>query len=219
MNRTGHQQTRSIDDSLRARLDEISRLDATIDLTRREQYLTEAGWNVDAREITLLPEPPGPPEHDGSFATAASILRDYRFTPQRLISGHFDPDAPLDSRPMLLSARFLWMRFELGVRVHRVIEETRSGAVGEEAVWGYSYHTLAGHLERGEITFEVVKQLNTGEVDFRIHSLSQTGHVANWFYRIGFRLVGRRLQRRFAVESLQNMQQMVHDHLSHRETV
>jgi uncharacterized protein (UPF0548 family) len=214
-----NERPRSIDSALRARLEEISQLDATIDLTRREQYLTETGWNIDAREIALLPEHAGPPEDNGSFTTAVSILRDYRFTPQRLISGHFDPDAPLEARPMLLSARFLWMRFELGVRVHRVIDEIRSGAFGEETVWGYSYHTLAGHLERGEITFEVAKHMRTGKVDFRIHSLSQTGHIANWFYRIGFRMVGRRLQRRFAVESLQNMQQMVHDHLSQRETV
>lgn len=218
MNQSLNERPTSIDDSLRARLAEISQLEASIDLAQREQYLTEGGWNVDAREIALLPERPGPPERDGSFVTAVSILRDYRFTPQRLISGHFDPEAPLATRPMLLSARFLWMRFELGVRVHRVIDEVRSGRVGEDAVWGYSYHTLAGHLERGEITFEVVKQMATGDVDFRIHSLSQTGHIANWFYRFGFRLVGRRLQRKFAVESLQNMKQMVFDHLSHRES-
>ncbi len=218
MNQMLQERPTAIDDALRARLAAISQLEATIDLTQRDQYLTEAGWNIDAREIALVPEQAGPPETNGSFATAVSILRDYRFTPQRLITGRFDPDVPLETRPMLLSARFLWMRFELGVRVHRVIDETRRGAMGDETVWGYSYHTLAGHLERGEITFEVVKHLATGKVDFRIHSLSQTGHIANWFYRYGFRLVGRRLQRKFAVESLHNMKQMVFDHLSNRET-
>ncbi len=74
---------------------------------------------------------------------------------------------------------------------------------------GLARGTLAGHPERGEITFELVKQQATGAVAFRIHSFSQTGHIANLLHRIGFRLVGRRLQRRFAEESLANMQRVV----------
>ena len=88
-------------------------------------------------------------------------------------------------------------------------DETRPIDDGSEYVWGYSYQTLAGHLERGEITFEIVKRLDTGAITFRIHSFSQTGHIANWVHRIGFRLVGRRLQQRFAEESLRNMRQLV----------
>jgi uncharacterized protein (UPF0548 family) len=80
-------------------------------------------------------------------------------------------------------------------------------------VWGYSYQTLLGHLERGEITFEIIKQIDTGAVAFRISSFSQTGHIANLMHRIGFRIVGRRLQRRFAEESLHNMQRMVAEKL------
>ena len=110
---------------------------------------------------------------------------------------------------MLLTARFLWLRFELGVRVNRVIDETRQPEGLAERVWGYSYHTLAGHMERGEITFEIIKRLDTGSVRFRIHSFSQTGHIANWFHRFGFWLVGRRLQRRFAEQSLSNMRRLV----------
>ncbi|HYW31691.1 MAG TPA: DUF1990 family protein, partial [Gemmatimonas sp.] len=101
------------------------------------------------------------------------------------------------------------MTFELPVRVSRVIDSTREGNDGAEYVWGYSYQTLAGHLERGEITFEIIKHLATGGITFRIHSFSQTGHIANLFYRIGFRIVGRRLQQRFAEESLKNMQLLV----------
>jgi uncharacterized protein (UPF0548 family) len=97
----------------------------------------------------------------------------------------------------------------LPVRVSRVIDETRETGTGSDQVWGYSYQTLAGHLERGEITFEIIKTLSTGAVRFRIHSFSQTGHIANLVHRVGFRLVGRRLQARFAVESLRNMQRLV----------
>ncbi len=198
-----------LDQRKRARLAEIAALEPTVDVSRRDEYLTEAGWNVDAREIALLDESPGDPESHGAFAVACEVLRAYRFTPRRLIHGVFDPEAPLLERPMLLHARFLWMRFELGVRVSRVLDETRNRDGVTERVWGYSYRTLAGHLERGEITFEVAKRRNTGEVMFRIHSYSQTDHIDNWFYRFGFWLVGRRLQRRFAEESLTNMREIV----------
>jgi uncharacterized protein (UPF0548 family) len=198
-----------LDQRFRARLAEIAALESTVDLSKRDSYVAAAGWNVDAREIALPGETPGQPETRGAFVVASEILQAYTFTPARLIRGRFDPEAPLLERPMLLTARFLWMRFELGVRVSRVIDETRQVDGAEERVWGYSYHTLAGHLERGEITFEIAKRLDTGAVKFRIHSFSQTGHIANWFHRVGFRLVGRRLQRRFAEESLSNMRQLV----------
>ncbi len=198
-----------LEQRLRVRLAEIAALESTVDLTKRDSYVAADGWNVDAREIALPSEAPGEPTARGTFAVASDILRAYTFTPQRLVRGAFDSEAPLLERPMLLTARFLWVRLELGVRVGRVIDETRQIDGVSERVWGYSYHTLAGHLERGEITFEIAKRLDTGVVKFRIHSFSQTGHIANWFYRIGFQLVGRRLQRRFAEESLTNMQRLV----------
>jgi len=202
-----------LDQRLRERLAEIAALESTIDLTTRDKYVAAEGWNVHAREIALPPEMPGAPEERGAFVLATEILRAYAFTPRRLIRGSFDPDAPLLDRPMLLTAQFLWMRFELGVRVNRVIDETRVVDGENEYVWGYSYHTLAGHLERGEITFEIAKRLRTGAVAFRVHSFSQTGHIANWFYRIGFWLVGRRLQQHFAERSLTNMRRLVVDAL------
>ncbi|MBC7843440.1 MAG: DUF1990 domain-containing protein [Gemmatimonadaceae bacterium] len=200
---------RPIDAELLARLTEIASMEPTVDLTKRDSYVAAAGWNVDAREVALPPEQPGAPAPNASFAQARAILTAYSFPPPRLIRGRFDPSAPLDGRAMLLTATFLWMHFELPVRVSRVIDETRSGEHGAEAVWGYSYQTLAGHIERGEITFEIIKTLDTGAIRFRIHSFSQTGHIANPIHRIGFRIVGRRLQARFAVESLRNMQQQV----------
>lgn len=200
---------KSLDARLLARLAEISALEPTVDVAKRDSYVEASGWHVDAREIALPSESPGEPEADGAFAIASRVLLEYGFTPRRLIRGSFDPQAPLAARPMLLTATFLWMTFELAVRVTRVIDERRAGKSGEEAVWGYSYQTLAGHLERGEITFEVRKQLSTGDVHFHIHSYSQTGHISNLIHRIGFRIVGRRLQRRFAEESLQNMRTLV----------
>ena len=201
--------TSPIDERLIARLAEIGRMQPTVDLTKRDTYVAAAGWNVDAREIGLPSEEPGPASAHGSFSIACEILAQYRFPPPRLIRGRFDPAAPLDGRAMLLTASFLWIRFELPVRVSRVIDEARTGTDGVEQAWGYSYQTLAGHLERGEITFEIIKTIATGAVRFRIHSFSQTGHIAGLLYRVGFRLVGRRMQGRFARESLRNMQRLV----------
>lgn len=197
------------DPRLMARLKEIGLMETTVDLTQRESYVAASGWHVDAREAALPPEQPGSPLERGSFAIARGILTEYSFPPPRLIRGRFDPSAPLDGRAMLLTASFLWMRFELPVRVSRVIDDSRTGPHGVERVWGYSYQTLAGHLERGEITFEIIKSISTGAVRFRIHSFSQTGHIPNILHRIGFRIVGRHLQEKFARESLENMQLLV----------
>ena len=198
-----------LDPRLLARLSDIAKMQPTIDLTKRASYVAATGWNVDAREVPLSPEPRGDPLPDASFAAACTILRQYTFPPSRLIRGRFDPTAPLDGRAMLLTATYLWMTFELPVRVSRVIDSRRDAPGGTEQVWGYSYETLAGHLERGEITFEIIKSLRSGAVRFRIASFSQTNHIPNLIHRIGFRFVGRRLQARFAVESLQNMQRLV----------
>jgi hypothetical protein len=208
----------SLDEKLAQRLAEIGVMEPTIDLTQRENYVAGAGWHLDSREAPLPSEPPGPPLPDGSFATACAIVQAYEFPPSRLIRGLFDPAAPLENRAMLLRARYLWMTFELPVRVSRVIDITREGSQGTEYAWGYSYQTLAGHLERGEITFEIVKQLATGAVAFRIHSFSQTGHIVNLLHRYGFRLVGRRLQRHFAERSLKNMQLLVGARVGARAT-
>ncbi len=203
-----------LDNRLLQRLADIAKMEATIDLAKRDSFVETAGWNVDAREAPLPPEAPGPTLDNGSFTIARSVLESYAFPPPRLIRGTFDPGAALADRPMLLTATYLWLTFELPVRVSRVIDEERTGPHGAERIWGYSYQTLAGHLERGEITFEIVKYLATGAVAFRIQSFSQTGHIANPFHRIGFRFVGRRLQRRFAEESLKNMQLLVAQRLA-----
>lgn len=209
----------TLTDRRRSQLASIGLLKPTVDLAQRDSYVVAAGWHVDAREASLPDEPPGPPLPAGSFSAARTILEQYAFPPARLIRGSFDPQAPLEGRPMLLTANFLWMSFDLPVRVSRVIDVCSIGPDGPVQVWGYSYLTLAGHIERGEITFEVVKNLATGAISFRIHSFSQTGHIRNWIHRIGYRMVGRRLQMRFAEDSLRNMQRLVSQRLADRGSV
>ncbi len=161
-----------------------------------------AGWNHDDDRTYLVAEPKGPPLDDGSFARAVRFVRAYRFPDPRRVRGVFDPDTEFNGRTMLLDARFAGFRFPFGVRISRILDETRTTPEGDEHVWGYSYRTLEGHFERGEITFEIVKREWSGVVYFRVHSFSKRARIPNVIYRIGFRLLGRTLQRRFALQAL-----------------
>ncbi len=172
------------------------------------------GWNRDDDEAELVPEPPGPPRADGSWARACAFVRAYRFPDPRRLQGLYDPDADLEGRPMLLRARFLGVGFRFGVRVHGAFDEVRAGhADGPVHAWGYSYRTTEGHFERGQITFEVLKYARTGRVVFRMHSYSQRGHIANPLFRLGFYLFGRALQRQFVARALARTQRFVEESL------
>jgi uncharacterized protein (UPF0548 family) len=180
------------------------------DPTQREQFTEGSGWRIDDYAVGLPGEPPGPPVWNGSWQAARKVLEAYEFPDPGLITGIFVPDEPLDQRIMILRARFLVFTFLFGVRIVDVVEEERDGGPrGRARVWGYSYQTLTGHFEMGQITFEVWKFVESGEVEFRIHAFSHTAHIDNLAYRIGFRLFGRSLQRRFARTALARMQQLV----------
>ncbi|MFN8531625.1 MAG: DUF1990 family protein [Anaerolineae bacterium] len=180
------------------------------DPTQRETFTDKLGWRIDDYSVGLPSEPPGDPLPHGSWQAACDVVRNYEFPDPGLITGIFVPDTPLESRIMILRARFLFFTFYFGVRIADVIDEVRhSETSGDARVWGYGYRTLEGHFEMGEITFQVWKRLATGEVEFRVHAYSKTARIRNPFYRLGFRIFGRSLQRRFARTAMQRMQQLV----------
>jgi hypothetical protein len=72
-------------------------------------------------------------------------------------------------------------------------------------VWGWSYRTLQGHLEMGQIDYELWKWLDSGEVEFRIHVVSRAAQISNPVIRLGFRIFGRRQQVRFARRACERM--------------
>lgn len=156
------------------------------------------GWHVDDYRQPLPPEPPGPPREDGSWQAARGLLRDYAFADPKIVRALYDGDGPLEGRDMLLEVRFLGLRFPVGVRVGGVIDATRTVEGREVRVWGWSYRTLQGHLETGQMDYEVWKWLDDGAVELRIHVVSRAARIANPFVRLGFRVVGRAEQRRFA---------------------
>jgi uncharacterized protein (UPF0548 family) len=167
------------------------------DPRRLRQLMAAEGWHHDDRRQPLAPEPPGEPVPGGSFERARTLMRDYAFADGSAVHAIFEQDAPLEGRDMLLVARFVGLDFRLGVRVGEVVDERREEGGRPVRVWGWSYRTLRGHLERGEMTYEVRKWLDTGAVEFRIAAVSHRARVRNPLVRVGFALLGRREQLKF----------------------
>ena len=118
-------------------------------------------------------------------------MRDYAFADPAIVRAVYDPAGELADRNMLLQARFGPLRFFFGCRVGAITDETRTVDGRAVRVWGWSYGTLAGHVERGQMDFAVWKWLDDGAVEFRIHVVSRRAKVRNPIIRLGFRLVGR----------------------------
>ena len=158
---------------------------------------TDGRWHLDARDTVVAVEPPGPPAPDGPWTVACRLVREYEFTDPRILRGAYRADAELLGRDMLLEGRFNGLRFYLGVRVTGIVDETRGEGADTERVWGWHYRTLEGHLEQGELSYELSKNLATGEVIFRVSGYSRRAPIPNPVIRLGWRLFGRRTQVRF----------------------
>lgn len=198
----------------RAQIEALRELPLNFDIERRDDYTAANGWHIDDVQTELPPERPGPPEPSGSWEAARRVLREYRFADPSIITGIFYPDQPLEGRVMLLRGRFLWMTFYFGTRVGAVVDERIEGPDGPRQVWGFSYQTLEGHLERGQMEFTAVKWLESGRVAFRISAFSSAAEIRNPFIRLGFRLFGRRLQRRFIHNAMERMVRLVAEDLA-----
>ncbi len=184
----------------------LSKLDYNYDVKIYHESKDKQGWNIDRHHALLAVEPPGPPVADGAFDKVKDDMRLYRFPDPRLISAIFDPEGALEGRNMLMRAKFAGFTFIFGVRVTEVIDEIRKDESGNESkVWGYAYRTLKGHFEIGEIRFEVSKNLSNGAIEFSIDAYSKPDRIPNLFYRTGFKMFGRTLQRYFAHSSMKRL--------------
>ncbi|WP_420457046.1 DUF1990 family protein [Rubrivirga sp.] len=203
-----------------SRLDAVRQARYNFELSEDHEYSEADGWRLDHHQAELVPEPPGPPlppdDARASWAVACDLARNYAFPDPGLITGIFSPDEPVAGRPMLLRARFLGFTFWFGVRVGREIDEVRKTDGGPVHVYGFDYATMEGHFERGQITFEVRKTEATGAVEFHIDAFSKPDRIRNPFYRVGFKLFGRRLQLKFAHTAMERMQRFVREELEAR---
>jgi hypothetical protein len=155
-------------------------------------------WHIDDYCHALPEEGPGEPAPGGSFEAARRLLSDYEFADPRMVRAFYDADAPLLGRTMLLQIRFHLIRTYAGVRVSEIFDERREADGHPVRIWGWAYQTLEGHLERGQMDYQLWKRMDTGEVEFRIHAVSELIGASNPIIGIGFALVGRREQVRFA---------------------
>jgi uncharacterized protein (UPF0548 family) len=179
------------------------------DLEARDGMTRASGWNVDDYRQPLPPEQPGLPAPGGSWERARELMLDYEFADPEIVRAVYAPDSPLEGRDMLLEARFLFLRFRFGVRVEGVFDETCEREGRTARVWGWSYRTLQGHLEMGQMEYEVRKWLDSGDVEFRIHVISRPARIPNPIVRLGFRIVGRRQQVRFARRACERMARLL----------
>ena len=175
------------------------------DPDKGDHFTTENGWKVDDYLQPLPPEPPGPPAPGGSFEVAQRLMRDYEFADPAIVRAIYAEDSPFETRDMLLEGRFYGLRFRFGVRVGGLVDGQLAVDGRPVRHWGWNYRTLQGHLEMGQMDYEVRKWLDSGEVDFRIHAVSRPAHISNPVIRLGFRVFGRRVQRRFARHACRRM--------------
>jgi uncharacterized protein (UPF0548 family) len=175
------------------------------DPARLREIVAEEHWHRDDRRQPLPPESPGLPVPGGTFERAQALMREYAFADGSAVHAIFEQDAPLEGRDMLLVGRFVGLDFRLGVRVGGVVDEERVEDGRPVRVWGWFYRTLRGHLERGQMSYEVWKWLDTGEVEFRIAAVSHRAKVGNPLVRLGFALLGRREQLKFYRHTCQVM--------------
>ncbi len=180
-----------------SQLARLAELPFNFDRERIDEVIGDP-WLIDDYTHGLPDEPPGEPLPDGSFAVAKRVLADYDFTDRRQVRAFYRAGEPLEGRDMLLELRYLFVRIRIGVRVGEVIDERREVGGRPVAVWGAGYGTLRGHVERGWIDYELWKWLDSGRVEFRIRAVSQIAEIRNPILRLGFGVVGRRQQIRFA---------------------
>jgi uncharacterized protein (UPF0548 family) len=172
-------------------------------------------WRHDRARARLGTEAPGPPEPDGVWQTACRLVAAYEMSDPSLIRAVYDPGAPLLGRDMLLEGRFSALRFYMGVRITAVTDERRDGS----CAWGWAYETLEGHLERGRMSYEVVKDEAFGVVDLVITAYSRGAPTLGPVTTLGWKLFGRRNQLRFYDECGRRLARQVHARLGLHDPV
>ncbi|MDP1805847.1 MAG: DUF1990 family protein [Acidimicrobiales bacterium] len=175
------------------------------------------GWLSDDYCQPLPSEGPGPPEPGGSWEVAKELMGNYEFADPSIVRAVYYPDRPLEERDMLLEVRFYGLRFRFGVRVGGVVDETREIDGRKVQVWGWNYRTLQGHLEMGQMDYEVWKWLDTGEVEFHTCRFSRRARAGNPIVRFGLRVFGRRQQEKFARHACERMARLTAARLEGRD--
>jgi uncharacterized protein (UPF0548 family) len=191
---------------MQPRLQKLSALPVNYDPDALDLEHPPAGWTVDDRRQPLPAEPPGSPVPGGSWEMARRLIGGYEFADPSMVRAYYEAQDPYPGRDMLLELRALGVfKVRVGVRVSEVFDDTRTVDGREARVAGWSYRTLQGHVEQGQMDWEVWKWLDTGEVDFRVHSVSRSASISNPFIAVGFWLLKAHERRLFLDSTAQRM--------------
>jgi uncharacterized protein (UPF0548 family) len=156
----------------------------------REGKGSLAGYAVDHNRARLG-------EGEGAFEGAVAALRAWKMFDVGWI-GVFPPDAPIEvGTTVAVLVRHHGFRSLNACRVVYLIDEDD----GDIRRCGFAYGTLPDHGERGEERFAVEWRRGDGSVHYDLYAFSRPNHPLS---KIG-RPLARRLQRRFARDSMQAM--------------
>ncbi len=201
---------------VRRRLLELSERPLNFDLAELRHASPATGWTITNLCQPLPSEPPGPPIEDGSWAVARRLMQGYEFADPSIVRAYYDPEVPLAERNMLLKLQALGVaHLFVGVRVGDVYDELREIGSRQVRVWGWNYRTLQGHVERGEMDWEVWKWLDDGAVEFRVHAVSRVAPIPNPVIRLGFYLLRGRERNAFLQSTKRRMRtftELARDH-------
>lgn len=179
-----------------------------------EDACEDPDWRTDQVTRTLVGDGPGPTS-DGAFSRACQALVSYEFADPDIVRAVYDADAPLEGRNMVLVGRFLHLRFNMGVRIGGVFDTTTRVDGQRIQRFGWHYRTLQGHLEQGQMDYELRKYIESGRVEFRVWGYSRASHIDNPIVRVGFALFGRREQLRFYRNILDRMERIANEPAVH----
>jgi uncharacterized protein (UPF0548 family) len=187
-------------------LAKLARKPLNFDLASIADSAPRSGWTITDLCQSLPPEPPGMPVQGGSWQIARRLMSGYEFADPSIVRAYYDPGVPLEQRDMLLELQALGIaRVFVGVRVGEVFERTRELGGRRARVWGWNYRTLEGHVEMGQMDWEVWKWLDDGQVEFRVHAISRPARIPNPIIRLGFHLLRGREREAFLRSTKQRM--------------
>ena len=188
------------------RLAQLERKPLNFDLASLRNASPGSGWTITDLCQPLPSEPPGMPRDDGSWQIARRLMSGYEFADPSIVRAYYDPTVPLERRNMLLKLQAAGIvHVFVGVRVGEVYERTQDVEGRRARVWGWNYRTLEGHLEMGQMDWEVWKWLDDGRVEFRVHAVSRAARIPNPIVRLGFRILRGRERRAFLQSTKRRM--------------
>jgi uncharacterized protein (UPF0548 family) len=179
------------------RLAQLPRRAVNFDAADIDSLIAAGDWRVDDMIEPLPHEGSGPPAAGGSWLVARRIMDEYQLADPGVVTAFYDREAPMQGRDMLLKIRFAGLPLWVGVRIGEVDEQTLELDGRPVRVFGWSYRTLEGHFEQGQMHYELWKWLDSGDVEFRLRAVSRPAARGPLLLRTGFRLFGRTHQLRF----------------------